>query len=70
MIQKSDAALSCFAVREERVQLRQVHHDCITLAQVDVFQVVLVTLVLGEINKHLREAKRKKKIQLDIARLI
>lgn len=70
MIQKSDAALSCFAVREERVQLRKVHHDCIPLAQVEVFQVVLVTLVLGEINKHLKEAKRIIYIQLDIARLV
>lgn len=45
----SDAALPGLAVR----QLRDVHHHGVPLAQVDLLQVVFITLVLGKVHKHL-----------------
>lgn len=46
----SDAALPVLAV----CQVRDVHHYGVSLAQVDLLQVVFVTLVLGEVDKHLK----------------
>lgn len=54
MFVNSDAALPALAVREERVDVRNVHDHGVPLGQVHFLQVVLVTLVLGEIYKHLR----------------
>lgn len=55
----SDATLPGLAVR----QLRDVHHHGVPLAQVDLLQVVFITLVLGKVHKHLVEEKNKKKVQ-------
>lgn len=52
----SDAALPGLAVR----QLRDVHHHGVPLAQVDLLQVVFITLVLGKVHKHLVEEKKKR----------
>lgn len=57
---ESDTALPGLAVHEERVELGNVHDHRVAFAQVDVFQVVLVTLVLGKIYKHLDGRKRNK----------
>lgn len=59
---ESDAALPGLVIHEEGVELGNVHHDSVSLVQVDIFQMVLITLVLGEINKYLggKKAKREK----------
>lgn len=55
----SDAALPELAVR----QLRDVHHHGVSLAQVDLLQVVFIALVLGEVDKHLEEESQEVKGQ-------
>lgn len=61
-MRESDTALPCFAVHEEGVKLGNVHHHCVSLVQVNVSLMVLITLVLGEIHKHLRDRKEREEI--------
>lgn len=53
-----DATLPGLVVLEERVQLGNVHYHSIPLIQ-DIFQMVLITLVLGKIYKHLQGGKEE-----------
>lgn len=49
--------LWCFSVHDESVQMWKVHHS-IALVYGNVFDVVLVTLVLGKIDKYLKKSKK------------
>lgn len=60
---ESDTALPGL-VCEKRVQLGNVHYNSVPLAQMDVFQVVLVTLVLGKIYKHLEKEGEEEEKQM------
>lgn len=66
---ESDTALPGLVVCEKRVQLGNVHYNSVPLAQMDIFQVVLVTLVLGKIYKHLEKEGEEEEKQMSVLKL-
>lgn len=58
-----EAALPGLAVHEERIDLGNVHYHRIPFAQMDVFQMVLITLVLGKIYKYLQKTQERNSTQ-------
>lgn len=64
---ESDAALPGLAVDEERVNVGNVHYHSIPLVQIYFFQMVLITLVLGEIYKYLQGGGKKRREELALA---